>query len=163
MFNLPLLIEQDIAALDAALADFAAASGTRLALFIDGGGFIVTRQGDAGDMDTTTLGALAANNFAATQAIAKIIEDHSHSVTSLYQEGIKTSLLMLAVGDFGFLAAVFPSELGVGSVKFFAQDAVARISRQLTAARSRAPAQALDLSSLNMDDTSPLFRRRAAT
>jgi predicted regulator of Ras-like GTPase activity (Roadblock/LC7/MglB family) len=160
MFSLPLLISEDIDALDAALGDFVAASGTRLALVIDGGGFIVTRQGDAGDIDTATLGALAANSFAATQAIARIIEDHS--VTSLYQEGDSSSLLILSVGDFGFLAAVFPSEIGVGSVKFYGQDAVARISTQLNAARTRAPSEGLDLASLNLADATPLFQRRAA-
>ena len=160
MFSLPLLISEDIATLDAALGDFVAASSARLALVIDGGGFIITRQGLAGDIDTTTLGALAANSFAATQAIAKIIEEHS--VTSLYQEGDETSLLILSVGDFGFVAVVFPSEIGVGSVKFYAQDTVARIGKQLTAARSRAPDEGLDLACLNVADAGPLFRRRVA-
>jgi len=159
MNGLPLLIEEDIASVDAALGDFVTASSARLALFIDGAGFIVTRQGDSGEMDLATLGALAANSFAATQAIAKIIEDHS--VTSLYQEGVKNSLLILTVGDFGFLAAVFPSEVGVGSVKFYSQDAVARIDRQLVTARVRAPVEGLDLSTLNLAEAGPLFRRRA--
>ena len=158
MFNLPLLITEDIAALDAALADFVVASGARLALLIDGGGFIITRQGEAGNTDITTLGALAANSFAATQAIAKIIENHS--VPSLYQEGDKNSLLILSVAEFGFLAVVFPSEIGVGSVKYYAQDAVDRIRRQLIAAHSRAPAEALDLASANLSSDEPLFRRR---
>jgi predicted regulator of Ras-like GTPase activity (Roadblock/LC7/MglB family) len=160
MFSLPLLITEDIAALDAALADLVAASGARLALFLDDGGFTVTQQGDAGDLDTATLGALAANSFAATQAIAKIIEDHS--VTSLYQEGKINSMLILSVGDFGFLAAVFPAEIGVGSVKFYSEDTVGRISRQLAEARTRAPAEGLDLASLNLADAGPLFHRRAA-
>lgn len=161
MFSLPLLIGEDVDALDAAMGDFVAASSSRLALFIDAGGFIVTRQGDAGDIDTATLGALAANSFAATQAIAKIIEDES--VTSLYQEGAQNSLLILSIGDFGFLAVVFPAELGVGSVKFYGQDAVSRIARQLDAARTRAPAEGLDLASLNLSDSAPLFRRRLAS
>jgi len=160
MFTLPLIISEDIAVMDAALRDFVAVSGARLALFIDGGGFIVTSQGDAGDIDMATLGALAANSFAATQAIAKIIEDHS--VTSLYQEGNKNSLLILSVGDFGFMAVVFPAVIGVGSVKFFGQDVVGRVSRQLCVARDRAPGEGLDLSALNLADTGPLFRRRAA-
>jgi predicted regulator of Ras-like GTPase activity (Roadblock/LC7/MglB family) len=159
MFSLPLVLTEDIAALNAALGDFLAASGSRLALFIDGGGFIVTQQGDAGDMDTVTLGALAANTFAATQAIAKVIENHS--VSSLYQEGDENSLLILSVADFGFLAAIFPAKIGVGSVKFFAQDAVGRIHRQLTAAQSRAPSKGIDLASLNIADSAPLFKRRA--
>jgi len=159
-FSLPLLISEDIAALDAAMADLVAGSCSRLALFIDEGGFIVTRQGAAGEMDTATLGALAANSFAATQAIARIIENHS--VTSLYQEGDENSLLILSAEDFGFLAVVFPSEIGVGSVKFYGQDTVARICRQLTAARSRAPSEGFDLATLNLADTGPLFHRRVA-
>jgi predicted regulator of Ras-like GTPase activity (Roadblock/LC7/MglB family) len=160
MFSLPQLTSEDMAALDAALGDFVTASGSRLALIIDGAGFIVTRQGEPGDMDTATLGALAANSFAATQAIARIIEDQS--VTSLYQEGVENSLLLLTIGDFGFLAAVFPSETGVGSVKFYGQEAVTRTRDQLTAARTRAPAEGIDLASLNIADATPLFRRRTA-
>ena len=111
-----------------------------------------------GDIDTATLGALAANSFAATQAIARIIEDHS--VTSLYQEGNENSLLILSVDEFGFLAVVFPAAIGVGSVKFYGQDAVARVGLQLIAAADRAPDQGLDLSALNIADATPLFRRR---
>jgi predicted regulator of Ras-like GTPase activity (Roadblock/LC7/MglB family) len=159
MFSLPLLISEDIAVMDAALKDFVSSSGARLVLFLDGGGFIVTRQGDEGSIDTATLGALAANSFAATQAIAKIIEESS--VSSLYQEGDENSLLILSVGDFGFLAVVFPAAIGVGSVKFFGQDVVARVGRQLAAARERAPDEGLDLSALNIADAAPLFRRRA--
>jgi predicted regulator of Ras-like GTPase activity (Roadblock/LC7/MglB family) len=161
MFTLPLLISEDIDIMDAALGDFVAVSGSRLALFIDGGGFIVTKQGDAGDMDIATLGALAANSFAATQAISKIIADQS--VTSLYQEGNENSLLILSVGDFGFLAVVFPAEIGVGSVKYYGQEIVQQLNRQLTAAQARAPEDGMDLSVLNIADATPLFRRRART
>jgi predicted regulator of Ras-like GTPase activity (Roadblock/LC7/MglB family) len=161
MFTLPLLISEDIDVMDAALGEFVSVSGSRLALFIDGGGFIVTKQGDSSGIDTATLGALAANSFAATQAIARIIEDQA--VTSLYQEGHENSLLILSVGDFGFLAIVFPSEIGVGSVKYYGQEIVAQISRQLTAARARSPEDGLDLSVLNLADATPIFRRKAAT
>jgi predicted regulator of Ras-like GTPase activity (Roadblock/LC7/MglB family) len=161
MSTLPVLISEDIAGIDAALGDLVSASGARLVLFIDGGGFIVTRQGDAGAIDTATLGALAANSFAATQAIAAIIEDDS--VTSLYQEGNVNSLLILSVGDFGFLAIVFPAAIGVGAIKYYGQDIVARVCRQLAAARTRAPGEGLDLSALNLADATPLFRRRAVS
>ncbi len=160
MLSLPLLISEDIDTIDAALRVFISASGSRLALFIDGGGFIVTRQGDEGGIDTATLGALAANSFAATQAIARIIEDDT--VSSLYQEGNQNSLLILSVGEFGFLAVVFPAAIGVGSVKFFGQEVVNRVSRQLATARDRSPGEKLDLSALNLVDAAPLFRRRAA-
>jgi predicted regulator of Ras-like GTPase activity (Roadblock/LC7/MglB family) len=160
MFSLPLLNSEDIAMMDAAMADFVSASGSRLALFIDEGGFIVTRQGNEAGIDTSTLGALAANSFAATQAIARIIEDQS--VSSLYQEGQENSLLILSVEGFGFLAVVFPAAIGVGSVKFYGHEVVDRLARQLTVARDRAPEEGLDLSALNLADAAPLFRRRAA-
>jgi len=160
MFTLPLLISEDIAAIEAALGDFLYNSTARLVLFIDCGGFIVARQGDSSAIDTTTLGALAANSFAATQAIAKIIQDDT--VTSLYQQGNENSLLILCVGEFGFLAVVFPAAIGVGSVKYYAEDMVARVNRQLFAAQGRAPDQGLDLSALNLADATPLFRRRVA-
>jgi len=57
---------------------------------------------------------------------------------------------------------VFPAAIGVGSVKFYGQDVVARINAQLMGARLRAPGQGLDLSALNIADATPLFRRRAA-
>jgi len=158
MFSLPLLISEDIAAIDAALMELVATSNSRLALVMDGGGFILTQKGDASDMDIATLGALAANSFAATQAIAHIIEDQS--VTSLYQQGVVNSFLTLAIADFGFLSVVFPASIGVGSVKFFAEGTAARIARQLEAAHSRAPAEGLDLAALNLSDAAPLFQRR---
>jgi predicted regulator of Ras-like GTPase activity (Roadblock/LC7/MglB family) len=161
MFTLPLLVSDDIGAIDAALGDFISDSGARLVLFIDPGGFVITTRGDAGEIDTATLGALAANSFAATQAIAKIIEDHS--VTSLYQQGEESSLLIVAVGDSGFIAIVFPAVIGVGSVKYYTEDMVARVNLQLSAASVRAPGEGLDLSALNIADATPLFRRRAAT
>jgi predicted regulator of Ras-like GTPase activity (Roadblock/LC7/MglB family) len=160
MFSLPLLIGDDIDVIDAAMGDFLRDSGARLALLIDTGGFIITSRGDVGAIDMSTLGALAANSFAATQAIAKIIEDQS--VTSLYQQGNENSLLIVAVDDFGFLALVFPAVIGVGSVKYFAEDMIIRVARQLHTARSRAPGQGIDLSALNLADPAPLFRRRAA-
>jgi predicted regulator of Ras-like GTPase activity (Roadblock/LC7/MglB family) len=158
MFSLPLLISEDIAAIDAALVELVATSNSRLALVMDTGGFILTQKGDAADLDIATLGALAANSFAATQAIAHIIEDQS--VTSLYQQGVVNSFLILAVADFGFLAVVFPAVIGVGSVKFFAEGTAIRIGRQLATARSRAPSEGMDLAALNLSDAAPLFQRR---
>lgn len=153
-FSLPLLTREDMEALDAALGEFVAAGSARLALFIDCNGFVVTRQGDAAEMDITALAALAAASFAATQAIGKIIDEDA--VTSFYQEGEENSLLMLSVGDAGFLTAVFAAKIGVGSVKFYAQEAVTRIERQMERARGRAPAEGL---SGNLIEAGPLFRR----
>jgi predicted regulator of Ras-like GTPase activity (Roadblock/LC7/MglB family) len=157
--NLPLITPEDAATFDAALAQFIASSGARLALLIDRAGFILTKQGDPGGVDMVTLGALAANSFAATAAIGGIIEERS--VNFLYQEGRENSLLMLAAGVDGYLAAVFPAGIGVGTVKFFAEHAVEEIAPRLAATERRSGLLPEALPESSLTATEPLFRRRA--
>ena len=158
MFTLPQLIEEDIFAFDAALGDFISRSEARAAIIIDRGGFIITRRGDVGDLDMVTLGALAANSFAATEAIAGIISETN--VNSLYQEGERNSLLILSIDPYGFLVVVFPASLGVGSIKYYTIGILDLLRGQFDAAGERAPGAGLDLSELNMADSAPMFQRK---
>jgi predicted regulator of Ras-like GTPase activity (Roadblock/LC7/MglB family) len=158
MFTLPHLLEDDIRALDAALADFISRSTATAALITDRGGFIVTQKGDIARLDSSTLGALAANSFAATEAIAKLIDEPT--VSSLYQQGEINSVLILCIDEYGFLVIVFPAVIGVGSVKFFAESTLRRVTAQLNAACERRPDASIDLVEMNLADTAPLFKRR---
>jgi len=70
MATLPQLLEEDIHIVDGALQEFLRQTSATAALVIDKGGFLVTHQGEAGDIDFTTLAALASGAFMATQTIA---------------------------------------------------------------------------------------------
>ena len=83
------------------------------------------------------------------------------SLSHIYQQGRQVSLLISNVDDNLLLIVVFPAETGVGAVKYYAADAVARISAQMQKAALRAPGASVDLVSLNTLDPSDIFRKRA--
>ena len=71
MAGLPPLIEEDVQLLDGALDDFLRQSEALTALIIDKGGPLLSQRGAVDKFDTTTISALAAGAFSATQAIAE--------------------------------------------------------------------------------------------
>ena len=158
MFSLPHLLGEDVRALDAALDDFLARSGANAALVIDPGGFLVAQCGKLDGLDTATLGALAANSFAATRAMAELIRETG--ISSVYQEGAENSALILSIKDYGFLVVIFPAAIGVGSVKYYTGAVVERLAEQFAKAHERAPGEGLDLAALNFADPAPVFQRR---
>lgn len=160
MFSLPQLIAEDINAIDMTLEDMIDHSDASAAFLIDKGGFIVTQQGSSHGVDIATLSALAANTYAATQAIAQLIEETT--VSSLYQEGKNNSLLTLNVDRFTLLVVVFAAGVSVGAVKYYSTAAAARIAQQFEKAFNRAPEKGVDLAELNVADTSDVFRKRGA-
>jgi len=56
---------------------------------------------------------------------------------------------------------IFRAQVGVGVVKYYATAVRERIAAQLRIAQERDPAGGLDLSVLNIADTSGLFKRKA--
>jgi predicted regulator of Ras-like GTPase activity (Roadblock/LC7/MglB family) len=158
MPTLPQLIEEDIQCLQSVLSEFLFRSDAQSALVIDKGGFLIAHEGKCDRLDFTTLAALAAGSFMANEQIAALIgEDNFDSV---YQQGEKTSLLVYDVNPQSLLVVVFRATLGVGVVKYYAAPAIQRIDRQLRIAHDRDPGTGLDLSILNLADTSPLFRKK---
>lgn len=160
MATLPQLIEDDIRQLDGTLREFLAQTDATVALVIDKGGFLITHQGEAGDLDLTTLGALASGAFLASQTIAGLVSEKDFSYTS--QQGEHSSLFTINVDEHCLLVVSFPSNTGLGVVKYYAFGAVQRIARQLAVARERDPEGGLDLSELNVANPRELFRKKAA-
>ena len=160
MATLPQLIEDDIQRLDQALRELILATDATAALVIDKGGFLITHQGDAGDFDLTTIAALSSGAFMANQTIATLVNETNFN--SIYQQGEKFSLFVINIDDNCMLVVIFKSQNGVGVVKYFAGDAVKRIACQLAIAQERAPGIGLDLSVLNVADTSQFFRKNEA-
>jgi len=160
MATLPQLIEEDIREIDAALNDLLAKSEATSSLVIDKGGFLITQCGDTRRFDTTTLGALAAAMYAATQGIASLVSEVNFS--SVYQQGENFSLLVHNVDEHCLLVVIFRAQISVGAVKYYAITTISQVAQQLQAAQARSPEEGLDLSVLNIADTADLFRNKNA-
>jgi predicted regulator of Ras-like GTPase activity (Roadblock/LC7/MglB family) len=157
---LPQLIEEDIRYLDKTLRDFIAKTDAMVALIIDKGGFLITHQGDAGDFDLTTIGALASGAFMANQTIAGLVNEPNFN--SIYQQGDKTSVLATNVDENCILIVIFKAQTGVGVVKYYVTSTIKRIAKQMVAAHKRNPDGGLDLSVMNLADTEGVFRKKEA-
>jgi predicted regulator of Ras-like GTPase activity (Roadblock/LC7/MglB family) len=158
MVTLPQLIEDDIRQLDGVLRDFLKRTDAASALIIDKGGFLITSQGDAEQFDLTTIGALCSGSYLANQTIANLVQETNFD--SVYQQGEKFSMLVTNVNEHCLLVVIFPAQVGVGSVKYYASPARDSIAKQLQVAQERDPTGGFDLSALNVAETTELFKRR---
>ena len=158
MGTLPQLIEEDIQKLDETLREFLTQTDATVALLLDKGGFVLTHQGDPGELDLTSLGALASGAFLASQTIAGLVKECDFNHTVL--QGERYSLCTTNVDEHCLLVVVFPSPTGVGVVKYYSAAAIRRLARQLEVARTRDPERGLDLSELNVANPQELFRKK---
>src|SRR5256885_3757035 len=154
MGTLPQLIEEDIQRLDDELRELLAKSDATTALIIDKGGFLISSQGDVRSFDLTTIAALASGAYMANQTIANLV--HETNFNSVYQQGEKFSMFVLAVDDYCMMVVIFKASVSVGLVKYFGVPAAARIATQLQIAQERDPGGGLDLSVLNLADASEM-------
>ena len=156
MAGLPQLMEEDVRVLEGALDELLRRSEASSALLIDKGGPLISQRGAVDKFDATTVAALAAGAFSATDMMARHLGETS--LSHIYQQGRQVSLLISNVDDNLLLIVVFPAEAGVGAVKYYAAGAVAGIAAQMQQAAQRAPGASLDLVSLNSLDISQVFR-----
>jgi predicted regulator of Ras-like GTPase activity (Roadblock/LC7/MglB family) len=157
MPGLPTLIDEDVQLLDGALDDLLRRSEATTALIIDKGGPLICQRG-ADDFDTTTIAALAAGSFAATQAIAERIGETTF--TNIYQQGENHSLLLCNIDDNLLLIVIFKATISAGAVKYCAAGTLEQVGSQLNKARQRAPGNTTDLVSMNVLDASSIFRKK---
>jgi predicted regulator of Ras-like GTPase activity (Roadblock/LC7/MglB family) len=155
MPGLPPLIEEDVQSLDAALDDLLRHSEAATALIIDKGGPLISQRGALDNFDATTIAALAAGSFCATQAIAERIGETSFS--NIYQQGEGHSLLFCNIDDDALLIVIFKAGISAGAIKYYAAATVRQVSQQLQKARQRAPRESMDLVSMNVVDVSSIF------
>ena len=158
MLTLPQLIEEDIRQLDGSLRELLSRTDATAALIIDKGGFLITHKGDAEDFDLTTIAALSSGAYLANQTIANLVQETNFD--SVYQQGEKNSMFIANIDEHCLLAVIFPVKVTVGAVKYFAVPARKRIAAQIQAAHDRDPDGGLDLSVLNVAETSDFFKRR---
>ena len=158
MATLPQLLEEDIQQLDDLLREYLRSTDALTALIIDKGGFLITYQGDSRQFDLTTIGALASGAFLANQTIANLVNEENFD--SVYQQGEAVSMFATNIDEHCLLVVIFRALVGVGVVKYYASTVRERIAAQLSVAQERDPAGGLDLSVLNIADTSGLFKRK---
>jgi predicted regulator of Ras-like GTPase activity (Roadblock/LC7/MglB family) len=158
MATLPQLIEEDMQRLNNALLEFIGQTDATAALIIDKGGFLITHQGDSSQFDVTTIGALASGAFMANQTIASLVNEPNFN--SVYQQGEKSSMLVVNIDEHCLLIVIFSANIGVGIMKYFAAGAIRKIAGQLVVARNRNPDGGYDLSILNLADSESLFRKK---
>jgi predicted regulator of Ras-like GTPase activity (Roadblock/LC7/MglB family) len=159
MVTLPQLIEEDVTRIDEELRLLLTRTEAATAMIADKGGFLIASHGDGQRYDLTTLAALAAGAFMANETIAGLVNETQFS--SVYQQGEQTSLFVQTVDCHCLLVVIFPVQVSIGLVKYFAGPAVAAIARQIQLAHERAPGAGLDLSELNLDNTADFFRRKS--
>jgi predicted regulator of Ras-like GTPase activity (Roadblock/LC7/MglB family) len=158
MATLPQLIEEDIQRFEDELRELLTQTGATTALIIDKGGFLISSHGEARQFDLTTIAALASGAFMANQTIANLV--HEDNFNSVYQQGQKYSMFVMEIDEHCMLVVIFSADLSVGVVKYFSAPATGRIAAQLQVAQERDPGGGLDLSILNVADTSDFFKRK---
>lgn len=159
MATLPQLIEEDIQRFGSVLQELLRHTEATTALIIDKGGFLLTHEGNAEEFDLTTIAALASGAYLANQTIANLV--HETNFNSVYQQGEKHSMYVTCIGDYCLLVVIFEAHLSVGVIKYFAEPTVDKIALQLQIAQRRDPGAGLDLSVLNVADTSGLFKKKS--
>ena len=158
MATLPQLLEEDIHQLDDTLRELLKQTDATTAIVIDKGGFLITHQGDSRQFDLTTIAALASGAYMANQTIANLV--HETNFNSVYQQGEKFSMFVMCMDENCLLMVIFKAQLSVGAVKYYATPAVEKMANQLKLAHERDPGGGLDLSVLNVADTSEFFKRK---
>ena len=156
---LPQLIAEDVRELDKLLGELVSRSEASSAMVIDKAGFLINQAGDSDQFDSTTLAALAAGSFAATQGMASVVSEPNFN--SVYQQGEVFSLLVQNVDSDTLLIIVFAVNVSVGAVKYFANSSVPLLAKQFHRARERNPDASIDLATMNMENSSEFFRKVA--
>jgi predicted regulator of Ras-like GTPase activity (Roadblock/LC7/MglB family) len=158
MATLPQILQDDVRVLNGALEELLGKSEAASALILDKGGFLISERGNTEMFDSTTLGALAAAAYAATQGIAGLVSEGSFS--NVYQQGQNHSLLVSNIDEHCLLVVIFNAQISVGAVKYYAATSISQIAHQMEIARHRSPEEGLDLSMLNLADTGDIFTQR---
>src|SRR5438445_5839486 len=127
MTNSPILIrEQRYHQIKAVLARLRLDAAARLVVLVDKDGQQIAVQGEAGNLDTTSLASLVAGNVAATGGIAQLIGENEFPTLS--HEGEKESVHISVIGRL-LLVVMFDERSSLGLVKLRSK----KVSQELSA------------------------------
>ncbi len=120
-----ILTPEKVAKLEQLLHNYLISIGVNLALLIDEAGNILVSAGQNEDVDVTSLAALAAANFGATNQIAKLLGEDDFSI--LYHKGKKDNIHLSKIGEDVILVTVFTDEVPLGLVRLKASQVAKEI------------------------------------
>jgi predicted regulator of Ras-like GTPase activity (Roadblock/LC7/MglB family) len=126
MNPIPVFTIEDVATLDAILADFLKKAEAELTVVIDRGGNVISQFGDSDVMDVTTIAALAAGSFAATRELARRIGELEFN--ALYHQGNGNHIFMNSVDDDTIMITLFGCRTTVGLVRFYSSTAAQSVA-----------------------------------
>lgn len=125
------LTEAGINALNAVLSQLQKECGARAVLLIEKSGQLVTAQGQTSTLDTLSLAALVSGSFASTRALARLLGEKNFK--SLFQQGAKESLYIVALDTTDIVAVVFGEGVTVGLVKYKTEQLRERLNSEVQA------------------------------
>jgi predicted regulator of Ras-like GTPase activity (Roadblock/LC7/MglB family) len=127
--------EDDIQRLNAEIDTFLELSKARCSLLVDCDGHLVTRRGEPMRTAEDTISALIAGAFAATRELARLLGENELAI--LFHQGSRDSVQLQLIGERTLLATLFDGRTNLGMVRFYAQEAAARIAEVLTGIHSQ--------------------------
>ncbi|MFC2150403.1 roadblock/LC7 domain-containing protein [Calditrichota bacterium] len=105
-------------------------SGANAIFIVNDGGMIIGESGDLG-VDTTALSALISASFAATEEIARLVEEKNFS--KLTHQGKNLNLFICKSGATHILITVFGRNTNLGLVKLYVERAAELLAEILDA------------------------------
>ncbi len=128
----------DVERLNTEIDAFLELSKSRCVLLVDRDGHLVTRRGEVVQTSEDTISALIAGSFAATKEMARLLGENEFAI--LFHQGKRDSIQLQLIGQRTLMAVLFDGRTNLGMVRFYAQEAGARIQDILVeiAAETRA-------------------------
>jgi predicted regulator of Ras-like GTPase activity (Roadblock/LC7/MglB family) len=125
MFN-----QSQLDAIDDVIQNDLIATGLDHVIFMDlGGNAIAKHDNGESNIDSTAFAALAAGNYAAVDAMAKLIGESEFSL--LFHKGKKLSIHFNKVTDDTILISMFNKDISLGLVRLKVTEAIEQINRIL--------------------------------
>ena len=122
-----ILTPEKVSKLESLLQEYLISIGVSLALLIDEAGNILVSVGRNENVDVTSLAALAAANFGATNQIARLLGEDDFSI--LYHKGKKDNIHLSKIGEDVILVTVFTDEVPLGLVRLKAGQVAKEIQK----------------------------------
>ena len=125
MFN-----ENQLKAIDEVICTNLIEAGIDYVIFMDmAGNTIAKHDNGKNKLDSVAFAALAAGNFAAVDAMAKLVGESEFSL--LFHKGEKSSIHFNKVDDDTILITMFTKDISLGLVRLKVSEAISQINKIL--------------------------------